>query len=164
MRTKLDPCALKCVFVGYHPFQKGYRCYHPTTRKFYVSMDVTFSEHEMFYAPSILHSHLPGESHSVEEVNWLKLFPDNMVVVEIDSTGTLEKFPEVAVVSGEIIPVASKSIQIMELGQNSDVIDAANEPSLSSSIVPMSNPPQTDISEVSGDSAINTNNISESID
>ena len=60
LRTKLDPCALKCVFMGYHPFQKGYRCYHPTTRKFYVSMDVTFSEHEMFYAPSILHSHLPG--------------------------------------------------------------------------------------------------------
>ena len=164
LRTKLDPCALKCVFVGYHPFQKGYRCYHPTTRKFYVSMDVTFSEHEMFYASSILHSHLPGESHSVEEVNWLKLFPDNMVVVEIDSTGTLEKLPEVAVVSGEIIPVESKSKQIMELGQNSDVIDAANEPSLSSSIVPMSNPPQTDISEVSRDSAINTNNISESID
>ena len=164
LRTKLDPCALKCVFVGYHPFQKGYRCYHLTTRKFYVSMDVTFSEHEMFYAPSILHSHLPGESHSVEEVNWLKLFPDNMVVVEIDSTGTLEKLPEVAVVSGEIIPVESKSIQIMELGQNSDVIDAANEPSLSSSIVPMSNPPQTDISEVSRDSVINTNYISESID
>ena len=68
-----------------------------------------------------------------------------MVVVEIDSTGTLEKLPEVAVVSGEIIPVESKSIQIMELGPNSDVIDAANEPSLSSSIVPMSNPPQTDI-------------------
>ena len=49
-----------------------------------------------------------GESHSVEEVNWLKLFPDNTVVVEIDSTGTLEKLPEVAVVSGEIIPVGSK--------------------------------------------------------
>ena len=52
----------------------------------------------------------------------------------------------------------------MELGQNSDVIDAANEPSLSSSIVPMSNPPQTNISEVSRDSAININIISESID
>ena len=116
LRTKLNPCALKCVFMGYHQFQKGYCCYHPTTRKFYVSMDVTFSEHEMFYAPSILHSHLPGESHGVEEVNWLKLFPDNMVVVEIDSTGTLEKLPEVAIVFGEIIPVASKSIQIMELG------------------------------------------------
>ena len=135
--------------------------YYP---KILCSMDVTLFEHEMFYAPSILHSHLPGESHSVKEVNWLKLFPDNMVVVEIDSTGTLEKFPEVVVVSGEIIPVASKSLQIMDLGQNSDVIDAANEPFLSSSIVPMSNPPQTDISEVSIDSAVNTNNISESID
>ena len=72
----------------------------------------------MFYAPSILHSHLPGESHSVEEVNWFKLFPDNMVVVEIDSTSTLEKLPEIASVSGEIIPVASESIQIVEPSQN----------------------------------------------
>ena len=39
-----------------------------------------------------------------------------MVVVEIDSTGTLEKLLEVAGVSREIIPVASESIQIVEPG------------------------------------------------
>ena len=28
-RGKLDPQALKCVFVGYSSTQKGYKCYHP---------------------------------------------------------------------------------------------------------------------------------------
>ena len=50
-RTKLDPCALHCVFVGFSSHQKGYKCYHPETRHMYVTMDVTFSESEFFYGP-----------------------------------------------------------------------------------------------------------------
>ena len=40
---KLDPRAVKCVFVGYSPTQKGYRCWCPSEHRFFVSMDVTFS-------------------------------------------------------------------------------------------------------------------------
>ena len=46
---KLDPRALKCVFVGYSPTQKGYKCWCPSERRFFVSMDVTFREHESYY-------------------------------------------------------------------------------------------------------------------
>ena len=28
-RSKLYPRTLKCVFIGYSPTQKGYKCYHP---------------------------------------------------------------------------------------------------------------------------------------
>ena len=43
-RTKLDPCAICCIFLGYATYQKGYRCYHPATKRTYVTMDVTFLE------------------------------------------------------------------------------------------------------------------------
>ena len=47
--TKLDPKALKCVFLGYSRLQKGYRCYSPDLNKYLVSTDVVFSEQVPFY-------------------------------------------------------------------------------------------------------------------
>lgn len=72
-RSKLDPCAIKCVFVGYASHQKGYRCYHPPTRKMYVTMDVTFHEELSYF--TINGSPLQEESDSLEENNheWLTI-------------------------------------------------------------------------------------------
>jgi hypothetical protein len=53
-RTKLESRALKCVFVGYGSTQKGYKCYHPDTRRFYTSMDVIFDESKFYYSPTDL--------------------------------------------------------------------------------------------------------------
>jgi hypothetical protein len=41
-RSKLDPCAIRCVLLGYGSHTKGYQYYDPLTRKLYVTMDVTF--------------------------------------------------------------------------------------------------------------------------
>ena len=42
---------LKCVFVGYLTTQKGYKLYHPITKKYIVSKDVVFDENQFFYKP-----------------------------------------------------------------------------------------------------------------
>ena len=45
---KLDPKSLKCIFLGYFRVQKGYMCYYPTLRRYFVSTDVTFFETTLF--------------------------------------------------------------------------------------------------------------------
>ena len=41
--------ALKCIFVRYSQTQKGYKLYHPITRKVLITKDVTFDEKNFFY-------------------------------------------------------------------------------------------------------------------
>ncbi|KAK2996639.1 hypothetical protein RJ639_026581 [Escallonia herrerae] len=57
-RNKLSPRALRCVFVGYAAHQKGYRCYHPPTRKMFITLDVVFHEDLMYFS---IESELQGE-------------------------------------------------------------------------------------------------------
>ncbi|RVX13689.1 Retrovirus-related Pol polyprotein from transposon RE1 [Vitis vinifera] len=59
-RTKLTSHALQCVFVGYALHKKGYRCYHPPTRRMFITMDVVFHEDSMYFS---FESELQGEYH-----------------------------------------------------------------------------------------------------
>ncbi|RVX01807.1 Retrovirus-related Pol polyprotein from transposon TNT 1-94 [Vitis vinifera] len=51
--TKLDPKALKCVFLGYSRLQKGYRCFSTDLNKYLVSTDVVFSKDTSFFSSPI---------------------------------------------------------------------------------------------------------------
>jgi len=53
-RDRLDARALKCVFIGYSITQKGYKCYHPSSKRFLVSKDVSFNENQSFFDKSSL--------------------------------------------------------------------------------------------------------------
>ncbi|KAJ9671270.1 hypothetical protein PVL29_027317 [Vitis rotundifolia] len=53
-RDKLDPRAIKCVLLSYSSTQKGYKCYNPLARKFYISANVTFIENKPFFPKSSL--------------------------------------------------------------------------------------------------------------
>ena len=77
---KLDPRALKCMFVGYSGKQKGYKCWCPSERRMFVSMDVVFREHESFY----------GEPTDLSDV-FPDLFTDKNLDVDCETGETKKK-------------------------------------------------------------------------
>ncbi len=65
---KLEPRAIKCVFIGYSSTQKGYKCFDPNTKKIFVTMDVTLFENKPFFGKD----HLQGGKQMKILLNCLK--------------------------------------------------------------------------------------------
>ncbi|GJT36008.1 retrovirus-related pol polyprotein from transposon TNT 1-94 [Tanacetum coccineum] len=64
---KLEPRAVRCVFLGYADLNKGYQCYEPKENKMYVTRDVEFHKNIPFFGHECS---LQGEkSSNLEEEN-----------------------------------------------------------------------------------------------
>ena len=50
---KLDPRALKCVFISFSVTQAD-KCYHPPIKQYFKSVDVTFNEAEAYFTASFM--------------------------------------------------------------------------------------------------------------
>ncbi|KAH9685014.1 protein kinase domain-containing protein [Citrus sinensis] len=76
------------VSPGYALHQKGYRCYHPPSRKIYITMDVVFHEDIMYY---LSESEFQGE-YNEEEIHTLTYLPpeesqSSIEIVNLQDTG-----------------------------------------------------------------------------
>ena len=66
IRSTLDFRAEKCVFIGYAPNKRGYKCYNPQTKNIRVITDVSFLETQSYFTKN----YLQGEKKRKEENFW----------------------------------------------------------------------------------------------
>jgi hypothetical protein len=58
--NKFQPRSVPCLFLGYSPLHKGYKCLHLPTNRLYISRDVLFNESEFPYTSPLS----PLDSHT----------------------------------------------------------------------------------------------------
>lgn len=63
-KSKLDPRAIKCVFIGYSPTEKDYKCYDPSTNRVVINLNVTFFDNTLYYQTSFLQGENLKENNS----------------------------------------------------------------------------------------------------
>jgi len=85
---KLSARSLKCVFLGYHRSQKGYRCYSPTLRRYLMSVDVTFFESVPFFGSTNvpldpLQADMPTSSDIVPLQPIVSVLPESTIYVPL---------------------------------------------------------------------------------
>ncbi|KAM1789243.1 hypothetical protein ACFX11_039423 [Malus domestica] len=166
-RTKLDPCAIRCIFMGYEIHQKGYRCYHPSSRRMYTTMDVTFSEFEMYYSSASSNPPLQGKTLHDKQVWTMATTTDlSLPLAELVAESAMAMLPaqptEAAslpteLVTGMTVP-SSPMATVLPLA---DLETSTNTtPSSSQNIVPPDDHNPENIPELRSTMPINVSDVS----
>lgn len=86
-RNKFDPRAVKTMFLGYSPTQKGYKCYDPLTKRTYVSYDVTFFEDQSYYSKNSL------QGEHIDEDHFWKITSSSVQLIQLlEPVGSINPF------------------------------------------------------------------------
>ena len=97
-RNKLEPRAVKCVFIGYGVHQKGYRCYDPIQKKVYTTLDYEFFEQSYYYTQLS-----PQGKNMSDDLSWLT-YPE---MVDPDPTTQVGNTIDVAPEAADSLPLPS---------------------------------------------------------
>ena len=131
-RDKLEPRAVKCLFLGYSNTQKGYKCYNQESKKLIVSRDVKFEEEAMFFPKKLVNADSEGESFS-------DLFPTPWYTSELPTSSVEVNEPEIS--NDQEIEENSDISSSDESTQPEEPVSPAT-PQLEHPIVPRRNPPR----------------------
>lgn len=145
---KLAPLSIQCVFLGYAPNYKGYRCLDPKTGRVYISRHVLFHELRFSYSelvnPAAASISLPASSNPLVVMSLLHSIPTITSSSPSHISPTISSSPVVSSISNN---PSSES--------NSSVPPTSSNPPISSTSVPhISSPsptPSTSVLPLIGD-------------
>ena len=107
--------ALKYIFVGYALHQKGYRCYHPPTRRMFITMDVVFYEDTMYYSTSEFQGEYLDEIQTFEYNLMTDTEEIRVDVAEISDKGDLDTSGQNLDISGNKHPENQETLETSEV-------------------------------------------------
>lgn len=77
-RSKLGPMSIKCAFIGYSANKKKYKCYCPTTRTTFETMDVTFLESNPYFSKTKIQGEIITRFQTGNLNSMLEVEPDQI--------------------------------------------------------------------------------------